>query len=78
MKIGIIGVGGIADIVTPTLVQLEEIECYAVASRTYEKAQAFATKYGFQKAYGSYEEMLDDPDVELVYVATPHPIIMST
>ena len=72
MKIGIIGAGGIADIVTPTLVQLQEAECYAVASRSLEKAERFAAKYGFTKAYGSYEELLDDPEVELVYIATPH------
>lgn len=72
MKIGIIGAGHIADVVTPTLVAMEGMECYAVSSRCLEKAQAFAEKYGFEKAYGSYEEMLCDPDVELVYVATPH------
>lgn len=72
MKIGIIGAGHIADVVTPTLVAMEGMECYAVSSRRLEKAQAFAEKYGFEKAYGSYEEMLCDPDVELVYVATPH------
>lgn len=72
MKIGIIGAGGIAEIVTPTLVQLKEAECYAIASRSLEKAKRFATKFGFQKAYGSYEELLTDPEVELVYVATPH------
>jgi predicted dehydrogenase len=37
-----------------------------------EKAQAFAEKFGFQKAYGSYEELVADPEVELVYVGTPH------
>lgn len=72
MKIGIIGVGGISNGVTPTLVRMEQIECYAVASRTLEKAQAFAEKFGFEKAYGSYEELVEDPQVELVYVATPH------
>ena len=45
---------------------------HAVASRSYDRAKAFADKWGFQKAYGSYEEMLNDPQVELVYVATPH------
>lgn len=72
MKIGILGVGNISDSVAPTMVALEEIECYAVASRSLEKAEAFAKKHVFEKAYGSYEEMLQDPEVELVYVATPH------
>ncbi len=49
-----------------------EIELYAVASRDLEKAEAFAKQWGFEKAYGSYEEMLEDEAVELVYVASPH------
>src|SRR5699024_6877659 len=36
------------------------------------KARAFAEKFGFEKAFGSYEEMLQDPGIDLVYVATPH------
>ena len=72
MKIGILGTGKIAHTVTKTLAQLEETELYAAASRSKEKADGFARQYGFQKAYGSYEEMLSDPEVELVYVATPH------
>ena len=72
MKLGIIGAGGIVESTAPTLMAMEEIECYAVASRTLERAQNVAAKYGFEKAYGSYEELLDDPEVELVYVATPH------
>ncbi len=72
MKIGILGAGKISHSTVPAMIALEEIECWAVASRSLEKAQAFAEKYGFRKAYGSYEEMLNDPEVELVYVATPH------
>ena len=72
MKIGILGAGKISHSTVPAMIGLKEIECYAVASRSLEKARAFAERYGFQKAYGSYEEMLRDPEVELVYVATPH------
>lgn len=72
MKLAILGPGRIADKVTQTLVQMPEIECYAVASRTPGKAAAFAEKFGFQKAYTSYEEMLADEAVELVYITTPH------
>ena len=72
MKVGILGAGHIAEVVAPTLAAMEGIECWAVSSRSLEKAAAFAEKFGFQKAYGSYEEMLRDPGVELVYVATPH------
>lgn len=49
-----------------------ELELYAVASRSLERAQEFASQWGFEKAYGSYEEMLNDDAVELVYVASPH------
>ena len=72
MKLAILGPGRIADTVAPALVALPEIECYAVASRNLERAQAFADKFGFRKAYGSYEEMLSDPEVQLVYITTPH------
>ena len=72
MKIGILGAGNISRKVAPALAALPEIECWAVASRELKKAQAFAGEFGFKKSYGSYEEMLSDPEVELVYVATPH------
>ncbi len=72
MKLAILGPGRIADKVAQTLVQLPEIECYAVTSRTPGKAEAFAQKFGFSKAYTNYIEMLSDPEVELVYITTPH------
>ena len=72
MKIGILGAGHIAQKTAPTLVALKEIECWAVAARSMERAQEFAEKFGFQRAYGSYADMLSDPEVELVYVTTPH------
>lgn len=72
MKLAILGPGGIARSMAAAAAGLDEVELYAVGSRTYEKAKAFADKWGFEKAYGSYEEMLQDPQVELVYVATPH------
>ena len=72
MKIGILGAGRIAGTVAATLAQMQEMDCVAVASRSLQKAKAFAERFGFQKAYGSYEEMLSDPEVELVYIATPH------
>lgn len=72
MKIGILGAGNIAGTLAYTMQNLNEAECYAVASRSLEKAKEFASRYGFEKAYGSYEEMLADENVELVYIATPH------
>lgn len=73
MKVGIVGAGGIVAKVLPTLQQIEEIELYAIAAITQEEADAFVEKHGcFQKSYGSCEELVSDPKVEMVYVATPH------
>lgn len=72
VKIGIIGAGNIAGTMAKTLNGMEDAKGYAVASRNLKKAQKFAGENGFEKAYGSYEEMLRDPEVELVYIATPH------
>lgn len=71
-RVGIIGAGHIAEKMAWTLTQMDQAQAYAVASRSIDKARYFCDKYGFAKAYGSYEELLDDPQVELVYVATPH------
>ena len=72
MKMAILGAGGIAGVMAETIAEMDEVESYAIGSRNIEKAREFADRYGFQKAYGSYEEMLADPDVELVYIAVPH------
>ena len=72
MKIGILGAGSIAGTLASTMRQMEDVECYAVASGSQEKAERFAKEYGFKKAYGSYEKMLADQEVELIYIATPH------
>ncbi|MBQ3880807.1 MAG: Gfo/Idh/MocA family oxidoreductase, partial [Oscillospiraceae bacterium] len=72
MKVGILGAGNIASTVSKTLIRTPGIECYAVGSRDEEKAKAFAEAHGFEKAYGSYDALLSDPQVELVYIATPH------
>jgi len=71
-RIGIIGAGWIAHKMTLGIVPLKDIEIYAIASRSIEKAKEFATEHNIPAAYGSYEEMLDDPEVDLVYIATPH------
>lgn len=71
-KIGIIGCGHIAEKMAATLKEMPEVESYAVASRSIGKANEFASKWGFTKAYGSYEELASDNAVDLVYIATPH------
>ena len=72
-KVGIIGAGWIAAKMAETLRDNPRgCQCYAVASRSLDKAKDFALKWEMPKAYGSYEELVADPDIDLVYVATPH------
>ena len=72
MRVGIIGTGWIAEKAAITLRGLTTCEAYAVGSRTLERAEAFAKEWGIPKACGSYAELINDPDVDLVYVGTPH------
>ena len=77
VKIAFMGVGGIAERMAPTLTGMifegdQSICRYAVAARELDRACRFAQKHGFEKAYGSYDEMLEDGEVDLVYIATPH------
>ncbi|MDL2295661.1 Gfo/Idh/MocA family oxidoreductase [Lachnospiraceae bacterium OttesenSCG-928-E19] len=72
MKIGIMGAGGIAEILVKTMQRMDTVTCYAIGSRSQERADAFAKKYNIPKAYGSYEELAQDEEIELVYIATPH------
>ena len=71
-KIGIMGTGNIAGIMANTVKSMRGVTVYAVGSRTPESAERFASAYGVKKSYGSYEELVNDPKVELIYVATPH------
>ena len=72
LRVGIIGTGWIAEKAAITLAGLTMCEAYAVGSRSQEKADEFARKWNVKKAYGSYAELMADPDVDLVYVGTPH------
>ncbi len=71
IKWGIIGTGKIAHVFAAALTGTEDAELYAAASRTKENAEKFAEKYGFEKSYGSYVELAEDPDVDVIYIATP-------
>ncbi|SFF91475.1 Gfo/Idh/MocA family protein [Prevotella sp. KH2C16] len=71
-KVGIIGAGKIARKMAKTLAAVNDMEVGAIASRSLEKAKAFADECNVKKAYGSYEELVDDADIDLVYIATPH------
>ena len=68
---GIMGAGRIAGVFSAALRACQEANLYAVGSRSLEKADGFARQNQIQKAYGSYEELLADPQVDIVYVATP-------
>lgn len=72
MKVGIIGAGNIAVQMANTLNEMTTASAYAVGSRSLEKAEAFAKAHQVEKAYGSYEALLADDEVDLVYIATPH------
>lgn len=68
---GILATGGIAHAFTQDL-RTAGLDIAAVGSRRLEAAEAFAAEYGIPRAYGSYEELVADPDVDIVYVASPH------
>jgi predicted dehydrogenase len=68
----ILGCGKIARKFSSDLKLLPNAKLYAAASRDLANARGFAQEFGFEKAYGSYEEMVSDPAVDVVYVATPH------
>ncbi len=72
MNFAILAAGNIAGCMAEAVSGIDGVRKYAVASRDLGRAQAFADRWGFERACGSYEEMLCDPQVELVYVASPH------
>lgn len=77
MKIGLLGAGRIAGTMAATVSGLAArgepgIEAWAVGARDYDRAAALAKEFGFARAYGSYKALLSDPEVDLIYIATPH------
>lgn len=71
-RIGIIGAGWIAEKMAEAIAPFQDMCIYAIASRSIDKARLFAARWKVEKAYGSYEELVSDPAVDLVYIATPH------
>lgn len=71
-KVAILGTGAIAALMADTLNRMPEAQLYAVGSRDEARARDFAAAHGAERAYGSYEELVADPQVELVYIASPH------
>jgi len=73
LRWGILGPGGIARAFTSDL-RTAGLDVVAVGSRRLESAQSFAADFDIPHAHGSYEELVADPDVDIVYIATPHPL----
>jgi predicted dehydrogenase len=71
LKWGILGPGAIALDFAKAIREVNG-SIYAVGARNLEKAKAFASIYHIEKVYGNYEEMLNDPGIDVVYIATPH------
>ncbi len=74
LRWGIISTGGIARTFVNDLQFTDSGKAFAVGSRTLDAANAFADRFAIERRYGSYEELVHDPDVDAVYVATPHPM----
>jgi predicted dehydrogenase len=70
---GILATGGIARAFARDLALLPDAEIVAVGSRSQDRAEAFGAEFDVPHRYGSYEDLVADPDVDAVYVATPHP-----
>ncbi len=69
---GIIGPGGIAHQFASALAQSKQGKLYAVASRSLERAQEFSEKYNAEMSYGDYQQLIDDTNIDVIYIATPH------
>jgi predicted dehydrogenase len=73
LRWGVLGTGWIADRFVRSLRRHTRQQVLAVGSRDAGRSAAFAGRHGLPRAYGSYEELVADPDVDVVYIATPHP-----
>jgi predicted dehydrogenase len=69
---GISSTGGIAQAFANALARVDDAQLLAVGSRALERAQAFASEHGAERAYGSLDALLADDDVDVVYIASPH------
>lgn len=72
IKWGIIGLGNIAQQFARDLQLVQDAELVAVGSRNSKNAKEFASKNGVEKAYGCYEDVMKDPEISIIYIATPH------
>ena len=73
VKWGVLGTAGIAkDQTIPGMIEAENCSLYAIAGKNIDKALSFQDKFGFDKAYGSYDQLISDPTVEAVYIPLPN------
>lgn len=73
LRWGIAGPGRIAALVVPDFAYVDGAELTAVGSRSQQRADAFAARHGIPRAHGSYAALIADPDIDAIYISTPHP-----
>lgn len=71
IKWGLMGAGRMSGWFAEALSILPNANRYAIGSRDFTKGKQFAKTYGFQKAYASYEELVNDPEIDIIYIGTP-------
>jgi len=74
LRWGLLAAGSIAGKLASAIERSQSSEVVAVGSRSQDAAEQFGDRYGIRSRYGSYEELLADEDVEIVYISTPHPM----
>lgn len=77
INFAILGLGMIAKVMASTILQMNKsgdksVKLYAAASRSLEKSQSFCKEFSVERSYGSYDELYNDNNIDLVYIATPH------
>jgi len=72
IKWGIIGAGRIAATFATALKAIDDVTLVAIASRDLERAKEFAERFHIEKAYGNYKELVEDFEIDVIYIATPH------
>ncbi len=81
LRWGLVGLGSLGRLLAPVFAAARNGQLVACASRTYGQAEEFAREHGVDRAYSSYHELVRDPEVEAVYVATPnylhHPVVLA-
>src|SRR5437879_3875105 len=72
IRMGILGAGGIATAFAKAAPEFRSVEVVAIGSREQAKADEFAAIFGLPQAYGSYDAVLEDPEIDAVYIALPN------